>query len=186
MKRNLMITVLAMALVLVLAPMSRAVAADINFPASMFTIKHLGDVTIVLREGEPQAIVARDQKFVGNDVYVTVNGAPYTAYVALGSNLTLMTGTMPLKFEHTGTVDFKFSGGSTLSLEYYGTATKTKEMHTKTLNSYGGFVITDGTGPFADLKGGKGTYTLTFVCSGTGEKPMVGDPVTVTFSAMGE
>lgn len=186
MKRNLMITVLATTLVLLLAPMSRAVAADFNFPASMFTIKQLGDVTIVLREGVPEAIVARDQKFVGNEVYVTVNGVPYTAYVALGSNLTLMPGTMPLKFEHFGNIAFTFSGGSTLSVEYDGAATKTREMHTKTLNSYGGFVITDGTGPFADLKGGKGTYTLTIVCSGTGEHPMVGDPVTVTFSAMGE
>jgi hypothetical protein len=93
---------------------------------------------------------------------------------------------MPLKFEHEGTIDFKFTGGSTLSLEFEGKATKTKEMHTKTLNSYGDFVVTDGTGPFADLEGTKGTFTLTIVCSGTGEKPMVGDPVTVSFSAMGE
>jgi len=186
MKRNLMITVLAMTLVLMMAPISRAVAASIDFPASMFTIKQLGDVTIVLKEGEPQAIVARGQKFVGNEVYVAVNGAPYTAYVALGSNLTLIPGTMPLKFEHMGTIDFTFTGGSTLSLEYGGKATKTKEMHTKTLNSYGHFVITEGTGPFEGLKGSMGTYTLTITCSGTGEHPMVGDPVTVTFSAMAE
>ena len=186
MKRNIMITVLAMTLVLLVAPMSRAVAADINFPASVFTIKQLGDVTVVLRESVPEAIVSRGQKFIGNEVYVTVGGVPYTAYVALGSNLTLIPGTMPLKFEHMGTIDFKFTGGSTLSLEYGGKATKTKEMHTKTLNSYGHFVITDGTGPFADLKGSMGTYTLTIVCTGTGEHPMVGDPVTVTFSAMGE
>jgi hypothetical protein len=93
---------------------------------------------------------------------------------------------MPHKFEHGGTIDFKFSGGSTLSLEFEGKATKTKEMHTKTLNSYGDFVITDGTGPFEGLEGAKGTFTLTIVCTRTGEKPMVGDPVTVTFSAMGE
>jgi hypothetical protein len=186
MKRNFMITIMAVTLILLLAPVSRAVAADFDFPASMFTIKQLGDATIVLRNGEPQAIVLRDQKFVGNDVYVTVNGVVYTAYVALGSNLTLMPGTMPLKFEHMGTVDFKFSGGSTLSVEYGGAATKTKEMNTKTLKSYGHFVITDGTGPFADLKGGKGAYSLTIVCSGTDGHPKVGDPVTVTFSAMGE
>jgi hypothetical protein len=186
MKKNVLTTILAITLVLVLAPVSRAVAATIDFPASMFTIKQLGDATIVLREGVPEAIVVRDQKFVGNEIYVTVNGVVYTAYVALGSNLTLMPGTMPLKFEHKGTLDFKFSGGSTLSVAYDGAATKTKEMHSKTLNSYGDFVITDGTGPFEGLEGTKGAYTLTIVCSRTGEHPKAGDPVTVTFSAMSE
>lgn len=176
---------MAMVLVLLLAPVSRAAAASIDFPASMFTIKQLGDVTILLREGEPHAIVATGQKFVGNEVYVTVNGVVYTAYVALGSNLTLIPGTTPHMFEHRGTVDFKFSDGSTLSLDYRGHATKTKEMNTKTLASHGDFDVTDGTGPFADLKGAMGSYMLTIVCTGTGEKPMVGDPVTVTFSAMG-
>jgi hypothetical protein len=73
-----------------------------------------------------------------------------------------------------------------LSLEFDGKATKTKEMHTKRLMSHGDFVITDGTGPFEDLEGAKGTFTLTIMRTITGEHPKVGDPVTVMFSAMGE
>jgi hypothetical protein len=85
-----------------MVPVSRAAAAMIDFGPSMFTIKELGDVTIVLREGEAEAIVARGQKFVGNDVSVTVNGIMYTAYVALGSNLTLIPETMPSPSNITG------------------------------------------------------------------------------------
>jgi hypothetical protein len=74
-----------------------------------------------------------------------------------------------------------------LSLEFKGVAEKTKdmEMHTKTLNSYGDFVVTNGSGVFEGLEGVMGTFTLTLVCQRMpGEHPEVGDPVEVTFSAM--
>ena len=94
---------------------------------------------------------------------------------------------MPLKFEHYGVVELTV-GDNMLVLKYNGTATKTKDaaMMTKTLNSYGDFVVADAIGAVADLKGMKGTYKLTLTCHTVpGGHPMVGSPVEVTFSAMG-
>jgi hypothetical protein len=188
MKRNLLMMALVMSMTMLPASVSTAAQANIDVPTAAFAVAKLGDITIVLRDGEPHAIVATGQKFKGMDVYFTVNGAPYVGKAILTSNLTLMQGTMPLKFEHDGTFDF-IVGEHTLSLKYEGVATKTKEfaggMKTKTLNSYGDFVVTDGTGGFEALKGGEGTYTLTLVCSGmAGEHPKVGKVVHVTFSTM--
>lgn len=188
-KSILKILALAFAVTFAVLPVaaSRAAAAAIDFPSTSFAIKMLGDTTLVQREGELQALVLRDQKLAANDVYVGINGIPYTAYVLLGSDLTLLPGTTPLKFEHKGTLDFTING-SKISLEYVGAAIKTKDMATnaKTLNSYGDFEIVNGTGAFAGLVGAKGTYTLTLVCRGIpGEHPKVGSLVDVTFSAKG-
>jgi hypothetical protein len=187
-----MLKILSMVLAVTFAVLplaaSRANAAAIDFPNTTFAITALGDLTVVLKEGVPQAIVVRGQGLAANGVDVGINGVPYPAYVLLGSNLTLLPGTMPLKFEHKGMIDITLNGGAIVSLKYTGTATKTVDMmtHVKTLNSYGDFVVTNGTGVLADLVGVKGTYNLTLVCRGTpGEHPMVGTPVDVTFSAKG-
>jgi hypothetical protein len=167
---------------------SRVNAAAIDFPNTTFAITTLGDLTLVLKEGVPQAIVVRGQELAANGVNVGINGIPYPAYVLLGSNLTLLPGTMPLTFEHKGMIDFTLTGGAMISLKYTGSATKDVDMvtHVKTLNSYGDFVVTNGTGVLADLVGIKGTYTLTLVCRGIpGMHPKVGSMVDVTFSAKG-
>jgi hypothetical protein len=104
------------------------------------------------------------------------------------NNLTLLPGTSPLMFEHYGVVEFTF-GANKLVLKYNGTATKAKDlaMMTRTLDSKGDFVVADAVGAVAGLKGTKGTYKLTLVCHITpGVHPMVGSPVEVMFSAMGE
>lgn len=179
----LLLTVLVATLAMTLLSAGKAYAAAIEFPATTFKIKMLGDLTLVAKDGAPQALVVRDRELAAADVYVTINGVPYSAYVLLGVNLNLLPGTSPLIFEHDGTIDLTI-GSDTISLEYTGSATKMKDMatHVKTLNSHGDFVITKGTGPFADLEGVKGGYMLTLVCSGEGH-PMVGSPVEVTLSA---
>jgi hypothetical protein len=185
-RRTLLTTVLAATLATFTVAMAAA-ETSINVPTSTFAVSKLGDLTLVLKEGVPEAIVATGQKFTGTDVSTYVNGMASRSYVTLTSNLRLLPGTMPLKFEHEGYVNFSI-GGDMLSLKYDGAATKTKEMamQTKTLNSYGDFVVANGTGEFAALEGATGTYTLTLVCHGVpGEHPMVGSPVEVTFSAMG-
>jgi hypothetical protein len=181
--------VLVLAAMFTLLPAaSRAASTTIDVGPSTFTISELGDLTLVLKDGEPEAIVARGQEFKGMGVYFAVNGAPYTGNASLTSNLTLLHGTMPLKFEHDGTL-YVAAGDHSFTLTYEGVATKTKDMatHTKTLNSYGDFVVTEGKGAFEKLVGVKGTYSLSLVCQGMpGEHPKVGAPVEVTFSAMGE
>jgi hypothetical protein len=177
-----------MTMTLLSAPVTPAAAISIDVPTTMFAISKLGDLTLVVSEGVPQAIVARGQEFAGKDVYFTVNGVPYTAYALLTSNLTLQGDTMPLKFDHEGTLDFA-NGDDMISLKYEGVAEKTKdmEMNAKKLNSYGDFVVTKAAGVFADLEGAMGTYTLTVMCERMpGEHPKVGDMVKVTFAAMSE
>jgi hypothetical protein len=168
---------------------SRVNAAAIDFPNTTFAITTLGDLTLVLKEGVPQAIVVRGQDLAANDVNVGINGIPYPAYVLLGSNLTLLPGTTPLKFEHKGMIDFTInSSGAMISLRYTGLAVKDVDMVTnvKTLNSYGDFVVTNATGAVAGLVGVKGTYNLTLVCRGVpGMHPKVGSMVDVTFSVKG-
>jgi len=186
--RNILFTALALTLALLPVAATRAAAFGIDIPASPFTISKLGDLTIVLKEGVPQTIVARGQEFKGMNVYPTINGMVSTADVVLTSNLTLIPATMPLKFDHDGTLVITV-GDKVLYLKYEGQAVKTKEPATgaKTLSSYGNFVITGGIGDFKALAGIKGTYTLTLVCRGVpGEHPKVGSPVEITFSAMGE
>jgi len=191
MKLNIKKTLLmALVLTLTLLPIAaaRASAIGIDLPASPFTISKLGDVTIVLKDGVPQTIVTRGQAFQGLGVYPVINGVVDKADVKLTSNLTLIPATMPLKFDHDGTIVITV-GDHVLYLTYEGLATKVKDEVTgaKTLNSYGAFVITGGTGGFKDLAGLKGTYTLMIVCRGIpGEHPKVGSPVEITFSAMGE
>lgn len=188
MKRSLLTMVLVVAMILVTVPAIRAVSASIEVPTTTFAVSKLGDITIVLREGAPHAVVARGQKFAAYDFNFSIKGVDYLADAFLTSNLTLQNEMEPFKFDHDGTFKFKV-GEDTFILEYEGVAHKTKdvEMHTKTLDSYGTFVITDGTGVFADLKGVTGTYTLTLMCKKVpGEHKKVGDPVHVTFSAMGK
>jgi len=191
MKLNIKKTLLmALVLTLALVPLAaaRATALGIDIPASPFTISKLGDVTIVLKDGVPQTIVTRGQEFLGLGVYPAINGMVDKADVAVASNLTLIPATMPLKFDHYGTICITV-GDNVLTLKYDGLATKEKDPVTgaKTLKSYGAFTVTGGTGTFKDLVGQKGTYTLILVCRGIpGEHPMVGSPVEITFSAMGE
>jgi len=190
-RRALKILSMVLAVTFAVLPVaaSRVNAAAIDFPNTTFAITTLGDLTLVLKEGVPQAIVVRGQELAANDVNVGINGIPYPAYVLLGSNLTLLPGTTPLKFEHKGMIDFTINaGGAMISLKYTGLAVKDVDMmtHVKTLNSYGDFVVTNGTGGFAGLVGVKGTYNLTLVCRGIpGEHPKVGSMVDVTFSAKG-
>lgn len=191
MKLNIKKILLA-ALVLTLTALpvaaTRAAAIGIDIPATPFAVSKLGDLTIVLKDGVPQTIVARGQEFKAMGAYPTINGLVSTADVLLTSNLTLVPLTMPLKFDHYGTIGFMI-GDHILNLKYIGQATKVKDEVTgaKTLKSYGDFVITDGTGDFKYLAGLKGTYTLNLVCRGVpGEHPKVGSLVEVTFSAKGE
>jgi hypothetical protein len=186
--KKIVLTTLVLTLVLLPVAATRAAALGIDIPASPFTISKLGDLTIVLKEGVPQTILARGQEFKGMNVYPTINGMVSTADVVLTSNLTLIPATMPLKFDHDGTLVIT-AGDKVLYLKYEGQAVKAKDPATgaKTLKSYGNFVITGGIGDFKDLAGMKGTYTLTLVCRGVpGEHPKVGSPVDITFSAMGE
>jgi len=186
-KKTLLMT-LMLTLALLTVAAARAAALGIDIPASPFTISKLGDVTIVLKDGVPQTIVTRGQEFKGLGVYPVINGVVYKADVGVTSNLTLIPATMPLKFDHYGTICITV-GDQVLTLKYNGQATKDKDPVTgaKTLKSYGDFVVIDGTGVFKDLVGQKGTFTLILVCRGIpGEHPMVGSPVEITFSAMGE
>ena len=180
-------TLLAM-LSLMLLPVfvSQAVAATIDIPMTTLSISKLGDLTLVVKDGVPQTIIVRGRDVSGSGIGFSVNGTPYTGDVMLSNNLTLQPGTMPLMFDHYGKLCFTV-GGNMLVLEYKGTATKTVDtmMLTKTLYSAGDFTVADGTGPFAGLKGMKGTYKLNEVCHiVAGEHPKVGAPVEVTFSGM--
>lgn len=189
MKTNRKNIIIAAVMTLALLPVSasRAAAAAIDVSTQTFYISQLGDLTVVVKEGVPQTIVVRGKNLTRKEAGFSINGAPYMGKVLVTNNLTLLPGTMPLKFEHSGVVEFTF-GDNKLVLEYYGTATKTEDaaMMTKTLNSYGGFVVADAIGAVADLKGTTGTYKLDLTCHIVpGEHPMVGSPVEVTFSAMG-
>ena len=180
-------TLLAM-LSLMLLPVfvSQAVAASVDIPMTTLTISKLGDLTLVVKDGVPQTIIVRGGDLSVSDTSFSVNGIPYMGDVSLSNNLTLQPGTMPLMFDHYGKLCFTM-GGNVLVLEYKGTAKKTVDltMLTKTLYSAGDFVFTDGTGPFAGLKGMMGTYKLTEVCHiVAGEHPKVGSPVEVTFSGI--
>jgi hypothetical protein len=187
MKRILMMIALVMTMALVSAPVTAAAEISIELDTTTFYISQLGDVTIVLSEGVPDVILATGQEFTRKGIYFSINGIPYLADALLTTKkLKLQPEMMPLKFDHEGTLDFT-SGEDMLSLEFKGVAEKTKdmEMHTKTLNSYGDFVVTNGSGVFEGLEGVMGTFTLTLVCQRMpGEHPEVGDPVEVTFSAM--
>ena len=165
---------------------SQAAAASIDIPTTTLTISKLGDLTLVVKDGVPQTIVVRGQDLSGNNIGFSVNGIPYSGYVALSNDLTLQPGTMPLMFEHNGMLEFAV-GDNVLILNYEGTATKTVDlmMLTKTLYSAGNFTVADGTGPFAGFKGMKGTYKMNQVSHiVAGEHPKVGTPVEVTFSGM--
>ena len=173
---------------LVLLPVfvSQAAAVSIDIPMTTLTISKLGDLTLVVKDGVPQTIVVRGRDVNGSNISFSVNGIPYTGGVSLSNNLTLQPGTMPLMFDHDGKLCFTV-GDNVLVLEYNGTAKKTVDlmMLTKTLYSAGDFVVADGTGPFAGLKGMKGTYKLNEVCNiVAGVHPKVGSPVEVTFSGI--
>jgi hypothetical protein len=188
MKKIILMTALVMTMALLSAPVALAAAISVDLPTTTFYIAKLGNVTIVLSEGMPQTIVADGQKFTAQGISFSVNGINYLADAVLKSNLKLQPDTMPLKFDHAGTIKFT-SGEDMLILEFEGVAAKTMdmEMHTKTLDSYGDFVVTEGTGAFADFEGAMGTFTLSLVCGRMpGEHPNVGDPVDVTFMAMSE
>jgi hypothetical protein len=180
-------TLLAM-LSLMLMPVfvSQAASASIDIPMTTLTISKLGDLTLVAKDGVPQTIVVRGRDLSGNNIGFSVNGIPYSGYVALSNNLTLQPGTKPLMFEHNGMLEFVV-GDNVLILKFNGTATKTVDlmMLKKTLYTAGDFSVAEGTGPFAGLKGMKGTFTLNQVCQiVAGEHPKVGSPVEVTFSGM--
>ena len=182
------LSTLLVTLSLVLLPVfvSQAVAASFDIPATTFTISKLGDLTLVVKDGVPQTIVVRGLVLSGNSIGFSVNGIPYSGYVALTNNLTLQPATMPLMFDHYGTLEFVV-GDNVIILNYNGTATKTVDlmMLTKTLYTAGDFTVADATGPFAGLKGMKGTFKMNQVCHiVAGEHPKVGSPVEVTFSAM--
>jgi hypothetical protein len=165
---------------------SQAAAVSIDIPMTTLAISKLGDLTLVVKDGVPQTIVVRGADVSGSNISFSTNGIPYMGDVSLSNNLTLQPGTMPLMFDHYGKLCFTV-GGNVLVLEYKGTATKTVDLMklTKTLYSAGDFVVADGTGPFAGLKGMTGTYKLNEVCHiVAGEHPKVGSPVEVTFSTM--
>jgi len=186
--KKMLMTALVMTLSLLPIAATRAAAIGIDLPATPFAITKLGDLTIVLKDGVPQTIVARGQEFKAMGAYPTINGMVNTADVVLTSNLTLVPATMPLKFDHYGTIGITV-GDHILYVKYDGQATKVKDEVTgaKTLKSYGDFVITGGTGGFKDLAGIKGAYSLNLVCLGApGEHPKVGSLVEITFSAKGE
>ena len=182
------LSTLLVTLSLVLLPVfvSQAAAASIDIPNTTLTISKLGDLTLVVKDGVPQTIVVRDRDLSGSNIGFSINGIPYSGEVMLSNNLTLLPGTMPLMFDHHGVLEFTV-GANMLVLKYNGTATKTVDLMalTKTLYSAGDFVVADGTGPFAGLKGMKGTYKLTQVCHiVAGVHPKVGTPIEVTFSGM--
>lgn len=183
--------ILVMAVIMTMAALpitaARAAAASIDIPMTTLGISQLGDLTLVVKEGVPQAIIVRGRNVSGTGIGFTANGAPYMGDVMLSNNLNLLPGTMPLMFEHYGVVEFAF-GADMLVLKYNGTASKTEDaaMMTKTLYSKGDFTVASATGVFAYLNGVKGTYKLTEVCHIVpGMHPVVGSPVGVTFSAMG-
>src|SRR5690349_9934710 len=181
------LSTLLVTLSLVLLPVfaSQAAAASIDILTTTLAISKLGDLTLVVKDGVPQTIIVRGRDVSGVTPF-SVNGIPYTGDVTLSNNLTLQPGTMPLMFDHNGMVQF-MAGANMLVLKYKGTATKTVDlmMLTRTLNSAGDFFVADGTGPFAVLKGMKGTYKLNEMCHiVAGEHPKVGSPVEVTFSGM--
>src|SRR5689334_22399065 len=158
-----MSTVLAtLSLMLLPAFASQAIAASVDIPMTTFAISKLGDLTLVVKDGVPQTIIVRGRDVSASGIGFSVNGIPYMGGVSLSNNLTLQPGTMPLMFDHYGKVCFTV-GANTLVLEYKGTAKKTVDLMalTKTLYSTGDFVVADGTGPFAVLKGMTGTYKLT-------------------------
>ena len=188
MKTTKKLLMMAVAVSMVLLPVlaSRVAAATVDVGPTTLTISQLGDLTLVVKEGVPQTIVVRGRDLSGMGIGFGINGAPYMGDVMVSNNLTLLAGTMPLKFEHYGVVELT-AGANMLVLKYNGTATKTEDaaMMTKTLNSYGDFVVADAIGAFADLKGMTGTYKLTLMCHIVpGGHPMVGSPVEVTFSSM--
>ena len=165
---------------------SQATAVSIDIPTTILNISKLGDLTLVVKDGVPQTIIVRGNDISGSNISFSFNGIPYTGGVSLSNNLTLQPGTMPLMFDHYGKLCFTV-GDNILVLEYKGTAKKTVDlmMLTKTLYSAGDFVVADGTGPFAGLKGMKGTYKLNEVCHiVAGVHPKVGSPVEVTFSGI--
>jgi len=189
MKNVKKILMMTMVLAMVVLPMTAvlAAAASIDIPMTTLGISQLGDLTLVVKDGVPQAIVVRGRDVAAKGIGFSLNGTPYMGDARLSNNLNLLPGTMPLTFEHYGLVEICV-GADILVLKYNGTATKTEDpaMLTKTLYSKGYFDVTDGTGVFAGLKGVKGTYKLTEVCHIVpGMHPMVGSPVEVTFSAMG-
>lgn len=184
--KKLSMMFVTLSLVLFPVIVSQAVAASIDLPMTTLAISKLGDLTLVMKDGVPQTIVVRGRDVGGSNISFSVNGIPYMGGVSLSNNLTLQPGTMPLMFDHDGKLCFTV-GDSVLVLEYKGTAKKTVDVMklTKTLYSAGDFVVAEGTGPFAGLKGMMGTYKLTEVCHiMAGEHPKVGSPVEVTFSAM--
>lgn len=165
---------------------SQAAAVSIDIPMTTLAISKLGDLTLVVKDGVPQTIVVRGRDVSGSNISFSINGTPYMGDVSLSNNLTLQPGTMLLMFDHYGKLCFTV-GDNVLVLEYKGIAKKTVDlmMLTKTLYSAGDFVVADGTGPFAGLKGMKGTYKLNEVCHiVAGEHPKVGSPVEVTFSGI--
>lgn len=185
-RKNLIIA-MAMAMALLSVSAGRAAAAAIDIATQTFYISQLGDLTVVVREGVPQAIVVRDRNLVRKEAGFTINGTPYMGKVLVMNDVTLQPGTMPLMFDHSGVVEFTF-GDNMLVLKFSGTATKSVDaaMMTKTLYTKGDFEVADAVGAVADLKGTKGTFTLTLVCHIVpGEHPKVGSPVEVKFSAMG-
>ena len=146
-RRNLLTTVLAAVGAMLTVSMATAATFSVNVPTTTFTISQLGDVTLVFKEGVPEAIVATGQQFTGMGVGTDINGMANPGDVLLSSNLKLLPGTMPLTFDHDGYVNFTI-GGDMLSLKYTGKATKTKDlvMMTKTLCSFGDFVVANGMG----------------------------------------
>jgi hypothetical protein len=182
------LSTLLVSLSMVLLPVfvSQAAAVSIDIPNTTLTISKLGDLTLVVKDGVPQTIVVRGRDVSGNNIGFSVNGIPYSGYVALSNNLTLQPGTMPMMFDHYGMLELT-AGDNVLILNYKGTAKKTVDlmMLTKTLYSAGDFTVAEATGPFAGLKGMMGTYKLNEVCHiVAGEHPKVGSPVEVTFSGM--
>ena len=163
-----------------------AAAASVELPTTTLAISKLGDLTLVVKDGVPQTVVVRGLVLSGNNIGFSVNGIPYSGYVALSNDLTLQPGTMPATFEHSGMLEF-VAGDNVLILKFNGKATKTVDlmMLTKTVYTVGDFTVADGTGAFAGLEGMNGTFKLNQLLHiVAGEHPKVGSPVEVTFSAM--
>src|SRR5919108_3033175 len=94
------LSTLLVTLSLVLLPVfaSQAAAASIDIPMTTLTISKLGDLTLVVKDGVPQTIVVRGRDLSGSTIGFSVNGIPYSGYVALSNNLTLRPGTIPRMF----------------------------------------------------------------------------------------
>ena len=186
--KKLSMLALVMSMVLLPALASRAAAGTVDFGPTTLYISKLGTLTLGLNEGVPQSIIVSGRNLSAMGIGFSILGAPNMGDVMVTNNLTLIPGTMPLKFDHYGVIELT-AGESKAVLQYKGTAVKTEDMAmmTKTLNSYGDFVVADAIGAFENLKGVKGTYKLTLTCHIVpGQHPMVGSPVDVTFSAMAE